>query len=142
MGEVRRYFRDTSWPVRLPRRLQELRLAINAVGAHLAQSLGRPATTADLAEQLGISEDDVAEGLQAIQAFRSVSLDEPASGTTLAEMIGNGDLALRFFGDKTQSQIGAEIGLSIVCCQAPPGPESGLPKIGLLLGRNLMNLRS
>jgi RNA polymerase sigma-B factor len=139
MGEVRRYFRDTAWPVRLPRRLQELRLAINAVSAHLAQELGRPATAADLAARLHLPEADVVEGLQAIQAFRAVSLDQPATAdASLAELIGADDLAIglvedretllplllklpdrerhilamRFFGDRTQSQIGEELGLS------------------------------
>jgi RNA polymerase sigma-B factor len=140
MGAVRRHFRDTAWPVRLPRRLQELRMAVNSVGAHLSQTLGRPATAADLAERLGISESEVREGLQAIQSFRSVSLDHPAfgDGRSPVEAIGADDLALglvddresllpllralpdrerqilslRFFGDKTQSQIGTEIGIS------------------------------
>jgi RNA polymerase sigma-B factor len=140
MGEVRRHFRDTAWPVRLPRRLQELRMAINTAGVHLSQTLGRPATPADLAERLGIPESEVHEGLQAIQSFRSVSLDQPAfaDGLSPAETIGADDLALglvddlesllpllrqlpdrerqilslRFFGEKTQSQIGTEIGIS------------------------------
>jgi RNA polymerase sigma-B factor len=140
MGEVRRHFRDTAWPVRLPRRLQELRMAINTASVHLSQTLGRPATPADLAERLGIPEAEVREGLQAIHSFRSVSLDEPAfaDGRSPAETIGADDLALgrvdnlesllpllrqlpdrerrilslRFFGEKTQSQIGTEIGIS------------------------------
>ncbi|MQM25647.1 SigB/SigF/SigG family RNA polymerase sigma factor [Glycomyces albidus] len=140
MGEVRRYFRDTAWPVRLPRRLQELRMAINTADAHLSQTLGRPATPADLAERLGIPETAVREGLQAIHSFRSVSLDQPSpsGGLPPAEAIGADDLALgsvddlesllpllralpdrerrilslRFFGGRTQSQIGTEIGIS------------------------------
>lgn len=140
MGEVRRHFRDTAWPVRLPRRLQEMRMAINTASAHLSQTLGRPATTVDLAERLGVSEAEVLEGLQAIQSFRSVSLDQPAfaDGDRPAETIGADDLALglvdnresllpllrqlpvrerqilslRFFGEKTQSEIGTEIGIS------------------------------
>lgn len=140
MGEVRRHFRDTAWPVRLPRRLQELRMSINSAGPRLSQTLGRPATPADLANGLGIPETEVREGLQAIQSFRSVSLDHPAfaDGFTPADTIGADDLALglvdnlesllpllrqlpdrerqilslRFFGDKTQSQIGTEIGIS------------------------------
>ena len=140
MGEVRRHFRDTAWPVRLPRRLQEMRMAINTARVHLSQALGRPATAADLAERLGVPETEVLEGLQAIQTFRSVSLDQPAfdDGNSPAETIGADDLALdlvdnlesllpllrelpdrerqilslRFFGEKTQSQIGTEIGIS------------------------------
>lgn len=140
MGAIRRHFRDTAWPVRLPRRLQELRMAINTASDHLSRTLSRPATAADLADRLGIPESEVHEGLQAIQSFRSVSLDQSAfaDGLSPAETIGADDpafgrvddlesllpllrqlpererqiLSLRFFGEKTQSQIGAEIGLS------------------------------
>ncbi|GAA2272098.1 SigB/SigF/SigG family RNA polymerase sigma factor [Glycomyces scopariae] len=141
MGEVRRCFRDTAWPMRVPRRLQELRLAINQATADLAQELGRPATCADLAGHLDLTEDEVAEGLEARQAFRSVSLDAPAFAedrAPLRETIGAEDLALelvenhealvpliqglpereqrilalRFFDEKTQAQIGEEIGIS------------------------------
>ncbi|GAB4006068.1 hypothetical protein GCM10029992_55710 [Glycomyces albus] len=76
MGEVRRHFRDASWPMRVPRRLQELRALINQAGAELAQRLDRPATDADLACHLGITESEVAEGNEAAQAYRAVSLDE------------------------------------------------------------------
>lgn len=140
MGEVRRHFRDTAWPVRLPRRLQEVRMAITTAGVHLSQALGRSATAAELAERLGIPESEVLEGLQAIQSLRSVSLDQPVheDGFTPAETIGADDLALdlvdnltsllpllrqlpdrerrilalRFFGEQTQSQIGTQLGVS------------------------------
>ncbi|GAB3651713.1 RNA polymerase sigma factor SigF [Glycomyces tarimensis] len=142
MGEVRRHFRDTSWPMRVPRRLQELRLSINHGNAELAQRLGRPATPAELAEHLGITEDEVHEGYEASQAYRAVSLNEAPfeddERTTLAESVGEEDaalefvedheslvpliqelpererkiLALRYFGDMTQTQIAAEVGIS------------------------------
>ncbi|MQM26275.1 SigB/SigF/SigG family RNA polymerase sigma factor [Glycomyces albidus] len=142
MGEVRRHFRDTAWPMRVPRRLQELRLAINQASADLAQELGRPATCADLAEHLDLTEAEIEEGLEARQAFRSVSLDEPvcqdADRAPLCETIGAEDLALelvenheallpliqdlparerrilalRFYEEMTQAQIGEEIGIS------------------------------
>ncbi|MDN3241814.1 SigB/SigF/SigG family RNA polymerase sigma factor [Glycomyces tritici] len=140
MGEVRRHFRDTAWPVRLPRRLQEVRMAITTAALQLSQTLGRPATAGDLAERLGIPESEVLEGLEAIKSLRSVSLDQPVheDGLSPVETIGSEDLALelvdnltsllpllrrlptrerqilalRFFGEKTQSQIGTEIGVS------------------------------
>ena len=142
MGEVRRHFRDTSWPMRVPRRLQELRLSINQANSELAQTLGRPATCAELAEHLGISEHEVVEGYEARQAYRAVSLDEPPfedeERVPLAESVGEEDaslefvenheslvpliqelpdrerriLALRFFSDMTQTQIAEEVGIS------------------------------
>ncbi|WP_026929370.1 SigB/SigF/SigG family RNA polymerase sigma factor [Glycomyces tenuis] len=142
MGEVRRHFRDTAWPMRVPRRLQELRLAINQGSAELAQVLGRPPSDGELAEHLGVSVAEVAEGLEARAAYRAVSLDEApfegAERASLAESVGVEDaglalvenheslvpliqelpsrerriLALRYFGDMTQTQIAQEVGIS------------------------------
>jgi RNA polymerase sigma-B factor len=142
MGEVRRHFRDTTWPMRVPRRLQELRLSVNQANGELSQQLGRPPTDAELAEHLGITEREVQEGFEARQAYRAVSLDEPPfedeQRLPLAEMIGEEDtalefvenhetlapliqelperertiLALRYFGDMTQSQIAEQVGIS------------------------------
>lgn len=142
MGEVRRHFRDTSWPMRVPRRLQELRLSVNRGSAELAQRLGRPASVGELAEYLGVSEAEVAEGYEARQAYRAVSLDEPpfedGERAPLSESVGSEDaalelvenheslvplirelpvrerriLALRYFRDMTQTQIAAEVGIS------------------------------
>ena len=49
LGELKRHFRDRTWDVRVPRRLQELRLEISEVYGTLAQTLGRSPTVADLA---------------------------------------------------------------------------------------------
>ncbi|WP_026931946.1 sigma-70 family RNA polymerase sigma factor, partial [Glycomyces tenuis] len=98
MGEVRRHFRDTAWPMRVPRRLQELRLAINQGSAELAQVLGRPPSDGELAEHLGVSVAEVAEGLEARAAYRAVSLDEApfegAERASLAESVGVEDAGL------------------------------------------------
>ncbi|MEU5870746.1 RNA polymerase sigma factor SigF [Glycomyces sp. NPDC047369] len=142
MGEVRRHFRDTTWPMRVPRRLQELRLSLNNASAELAQRLGRPPTEAELADHLGVTEREVLEGLEARQAYRPVSLDESPfeqdGRLPLAETMGDEDtalelvenheslapliqelpererkiLALRYFGDMTQTQIAEEVGIS------------------------------
>jgi len=143
MGEVRRHFRDTSWPMRVPRRLQELRIALNQAGGELSQRLGRPPTDTEMAEHLDITVEEVQEGYEARQAYRAVSLDEPpfADGdrrSTIAESVGEEDtalelvenheslvpliqelpqrerkiLALRYYGDMTQTQIAEEVGIS------------------------------
>jgi RNA polymerase sigma-B factor len=142
MGEVRRHFRDTTWPMRVPRRLQELRLSLNRAGAELSQDLGRPPTEEELAAHLGITVREVQEGYEARQAFRAVSLDEPPfedeNRLSLVETIGGEDdalelvenhetlapllqelpererkiLGLRYFGDMTQTQIAEEVGIS------------------------------
>src|SRR6476619_7142233 len=64
IGEIKRYFRDKGWAIRVPRRLQELRLSITAATAELTQQHGRSPTISELAERLGVSDEDVIEGLE------------------------------------------------------------------------------
>ena len=98
IGEIKRFFRDTSWSVHVPRRLQELRLDLARAGDALSQQLDRAPTVAELAEELGISADEVVEGMTASNAYTASSLDarteedEAGSGdTTLADKIGYED---------------------------------------------------
>jgi RNA polymerase sigma-B factor len=56
-GELKRHFRDKTWHVRVPRRLQELSLQINRATDELTQELGRSPTVADLAARLEIGEE-------------------------------------------------------------------------------------
>ena len=140
-GEVRRYFRDRSWDVRPPRRIQELRAAVHAASGDLAQTLGRDATIGEIATHLGIEREDVVETLTAMDGYRSASLDAPTSvsGTgTLADLMGGPDaaldqvvdiesvrpliaslgererriLAMRFFDGCTQQEIADAIGVT------------------------------
>jgi RNA polymerase sigma-B factor len=142
VGEIKRFFRDTSWSVRVPRRLQELRLDLAKAGDELAQKLDRAPTVAELAEKLRIGEDEVVEGMAASNAYTASSLDaqpdEDDSEGALADRIGYEDhgidgveyveslkpliaglpqrdrkiLSLRFVGNLTQSEIGEELGIS------------------------------
>ncbi|HEX6968682.1 MAG TPA: SigB/SigF/SigG family RNA polymerase sigma factor [Micromonosporaceae bacterium] len=141
VGELKRHFRDRTWDVRVPRRLQELRLRIAEANGTLLQTLGRSPTVTDVATYLGVSEEDVIEGLEGALAYNTVSLSAPADGddgTELGDMIGVDDaqyeqaelrvalgpalagldqreqriLHLRFYHGLTQSQIAAQIGVS------------------------------
>ncbi len=76
-GELKRHFRDKGWSVRVPRRLQELKLAITNATGPLTQKLGRSPTVADLAQHLGVTEDDVIEGLDSGNAYTAMSLSTP-----------------------------------------------------------------
>ncbi|MEU6868293.1 SigB/SigF/SigG family RNA polymerase sigma factor [Streptomyces sp. NPDC046876] len=78
VGEIKRFFRDTSWAVRVPRRLQELR--IDAAKAHdaLEQGLGREPTDTELADHLHLTAEELAEGQKAAHAYSARSLDAPA----------------------------------------------------------------
>jgi RNA polymerase sigma-B factor len=142
VGEIKRFFRDTSWSVRVPRRLQELRLDLAKAGDELAQKLDRAPSVQELAEKLEIDEAEVVEGMAASNAYTASSLDaqpdEDDSEGALADRIGYDDhdlegveyveslkpliaelpardrqiLSLRFVGNMTQSEIGEELGIS------------------------------
>jgi RNA polymerase sigma-B factor len=142
VGEIKRHFRDKGWAVRVPRRLQELRLALSAASEELAHSLGRSPTVAEISARLGVSEEEVLEGLESANAYSTVSLDagtESDDGpAAMLDVMGTDDdalegveyreslrpllaqlaprerqiLMLRFFRNMTQSQIADEVGIS------------------------------
>ena len=142
VGEIKRHFRDKGWAVRVPRRLQELKLALTKAIGDLAQREGRAPTVAEIAAHLQMTEEEVLEGLESANAYSTVSLDAPDSGDddapAVAESLGMLDdalegveyreslkplleqlpsrekriLLLRFFGNMTQSQIASELGIS------------------------------
>ncbi|WP_329457544.1 RNA polymerase sigma factor SigF [Streptomyces sp. NBC_01497] len=98
IGEIKRFFRDTSWSVRVPRRLQELRLDLAKTSDELAQRLDRAPSVGELAEALGLTREEVVEGMTASNAYTASSLDaqpeedEGGGGeATLADRIGYED---------------------------------------------------
>jgi len=141
-GEIKRYFRDLRWSVRVERGVQELRLEIREASIALTQQLARAPRWAELAEYLHVSEGQIAEAQSASQAFQAVSLDTPLSaedGTaSLGDLLGEEDprlahtvdlesvqahwdelddqcqllLTLRFYGNMTQAEIGDRLGVS------------------------------
>lgn len=142
VGEIKRHFRDKGWTIRVPRRLQELKLSLTKATAELAQRNSRAPTVAELAKHLEMTEEEVLEGLESANAYSAVSLDAPEGGDadapSVADSLGVTDdalegveyreslkplleqlpprekriLMLRFFGNQTQSQIAAELGIS------------------------------
>ncbi|MCZ4103566.1 SigB/SigF/SigG family RNA polymerase sigma factor [Streptomyces sp. So13.3] len=100
-GEIKRYFRDTAWAVRVPRSLQERRIILLKAREALHTDLGRPPTTAEVAQHTGLSTAEVHQGVLATAGYTAESLDVPAAhddtGTsrhTLAERIGATDPGL------------------------------------------------
>ncbi|WP_423247129.1 SigB/SigF/SigG family RNA polymerase sigma factor [Streptomyces pratisoli] len=141
VGEIKRFFRDTSWAVRVPRRLQELRLDLAKAYDVMEQDLGRAPTAAELADRLGLTEEEVVEGQRAANGYvaRSIEpLEDDESTSPLTRRLGAEDpaldiiecleclkpliaelperertiLALRFGDDLTQSEIGERLGIS------------------------------
>ncbi|MFJ6483610.1 MULTISPECIES: SigB/SigF/SigG family RNA polymerase sigma factor [unclassified Streptomyces] len=79
VGEIKRYFRDTAWAVRVPRRLQELRIDLAKANDALEQELGHAPGARELAERLDITVAEVHEGRLAANGFASLSLDAPVT---------------------------------------------------------------
>jgi RNA polymerase sigma-B factor len=94
-GELKRYFRDKRWAVRVKRPVQELVLQVRDATGPLAQQLGRTPADSDLARHLGVSGDEVRQARQAQAAFQPFSLDAPQAGQdamfTLADTLGQED---------------------------------------------------
>lgn len=98
-GELKRHFRDHTWDVHVPRRVQDLRNQVRVAHRDLAQRPGgRAPTCAEVASATGLGEDDVLLGLEALESYSALSLDaEPAGsegGTPLADRLGSCDRAL------------------------------------------------
>ena len=139
VGEIKRHFRDKTWAVRVPRRLQELGASVTRATTELTQKLDRSPTPKEIANHLGITVDDVAEALESNAAYSTVSLDVTSeTSTSIGETFGALDEALegveyreslkpllsqlddrekrilqmRFFDNLSQSQIATELGIS------------------------------
>jgi RNA polymerase sigma-B factor len=96
MGEIRRYFRDRSWAVRVPRRLQENLVRVNAASQQIGAELGRAPTINEIGERLGLDPEDVLAALEVSPAQHSVSLEAAPAGrvdeaVTLADRLGAED---------------------------------------------------
>ncbi len=141
-GELKRYFRDKRWALRVERPVQELVLQVRDATWPLAQQLGRTPADSDLARHLGVSAADLQRARQAQLAFQPSSLDMPLAGQaatiTLADALGEEDprlehmlamhavathwgelppreqqiLFMDFHGDMTQAQIGQRLRIS------------------------------
>lgn len=159
MGEVRRHFRDRGWALKVPRRLKELQGQLIQARSELSQLSGRAPTPSELAQHLGIDRETVVDALIAGSNYSTLSTDAPVGvdgdGGTLSSTLGGLDaglakvvdvetvrpliaalperertvLMMRFFGDKTQTQIAQHLGISQM-------------HVSRLLNRTLETLRS
>jgi RNA polymerase sigma-B factor len=141
IGELRRHFRDRTWGVHVPRRMQEMSLDVGRASAELTGELRRSPTVAELAAHLRVGEDEVLTALETSAAYAPVSLNTPArvdGDAELGDLVGDPDsdldavddrvtvsallcrlpererriLAMRFYGNRTQTDIASELGIS------------------------------
>ena len=80
VGEIKRHFRDKGWAIRVPRRLQELRLALTTATGELSQRHGRAPTVHELAEHLKTTPEQVLEAMEVGSAYSTVSLSTGPGG--------------------------------------------------------------
>jgi RNA polymerase sigma-B factor len=142
LGEIKRYYRDKTWSVRVPRELQEFALRIERESEHLTARLGRPPTIDEVADAVGAPREAVLEARGALGAYHAGSLEDSRSGrdgddpvlsvlgcdeagydrveqrVLLDSMLGcltrreRDVVRLRFEHDLTQMKIAEEIGIS------------------------------
>lgn len=141
-GEIKRYFRDRTWAVRPPRSAQERHLDLRRTSAAMTLRLGRAPKVAELAEELGITTENVLEAMEAGAAYRATSLDArrpgDEEGLTLGDRLPSEEAAsrpaevrvlvgqlldtlpareaeilrLRFYDELTQTEIAERVGIS------------------------------
>ncbi|WP_435882733.1 RNA polymerase sigma factor SigF [Streptomyces xanthochromogenes] len=166
VGEIKRFFRDTTWAVHVPRRLQELRVEIAKAKETLARDLDRDPTVSELAALLDRDEEEVVEGLVAANGYTAGSLDmsadaEESGGTaggrsrTLVDFIGEEDPGMEkvenlqslapLMGELTERErriVSMRFGLELT--QAEIGTELGVSQmqVSRLLTRILAKLRA
>ncbi|MET9464497.1 SigB/SigF/SigG family RNA polymerase sigma factor [Streptomyces sp. NPDC006544] len=162
-GEIKRHFRDTSWAVRVPRRLQELRIDLAKAKEGLTALLDRPPTVADLAAHLDLTEEEVIEGIVASNGHTSGSLDAlqadhgdgRTDGHSLADTMGAEEPALEHveniqslaplleqLSDQERRMLSMRFGEELT--QAQIGAALGISqmKVSRLLTRVLAHLRT
>ena len=90
VGELKRHFRDKGWAIRVPRRLQEVALRINAVLPELAQEHGRSPTIEEIAARCEATPEEILDAMEAVQAYSTSSLDTPVGedGMAPVEVLG------------------------------------------------------
>ncbi|MEU3202420.1 SigB/SigF/SigG family RNA polymerase sigma factor [Streptomyces cyaneofuscatus] len=165
VGEIKRFFRDTSWAVHVPRRLQELRVDLAKAKEALAADLDRDPTVQELAEHLGMDEAEITEGIVASNGYTAGSLDMPTDssesgpqntdGRTFADVLGEPDPAIEtvenlhtlapLLGELDERErriIDMRFGQELT--QAQIGAELGISQmhVSRLLSRMLGKLRS
>ncbi len=143
-GELRRHFRDSTWTMRVPRRMKDLHVRLGRATSELTQKLGRRPTASELARELHCTVDEVLESLDLASAYRPSSLSavpsdddaaaasDPADESALTQLAAMADrvtlhqllvdlpsrertvLYLRFFTEMTQSEIAERVGVSQV----------------------------
>ncbi|MFE7749691.1 sigma-70 family RNA polymerase sigma factor [Streptomyces sp. NPDC057428] len=165
VGEIKRYLRDTTWSVHVPRRLQELRVDLAKAKEKLAAGLDRDPTVRELADHLGLTEAEITEGIVAANGYTAGSLDTPSDAAdpagratgarTYAEVLGAPDPAMEAVENlqtlaplldelDARERRTIDLRFGVEMTQAQIGEELGISQmhVSRLLGRTLGKLRT
>ncbi len=140
LGEIRRHFRDKTWVVHVPRGIQDMHATVNRTIEEMTGRLRHSPSVQEVAEELGLSQDEVLDAIAAGAAYQPLSLSRPprngeeddpidigieeegfewaegraAIGNSLSQLPVREQriLQLRFDGGKTQSEIAEIVGIS------------------------------
>ncbi|GAA1987130.1 SigB/SigF/SigG family RNA polymerase sigma factor [Catenulispora subtropica] len=104
-GEIKRHFRDTTWDLHVPRRMQELSAAVRGAQEELTQRLGTAPSAEDVAFFLDLPLDEVVDAYEAVAAYHTASLDTPVAladgdGATLGDLLGGEDPGIDLVVDR------------------------------------------
>lgn len=110
VGELKRYFRDKGWAIKVPRRLQELSFKVNQAVDVLTQKQQRSPSIPEIAEYLGVTSDEVLEAMETSEAYNFVSLESDRGGDgsdsfSILEYIGRDDALMAGIEDRTTLQV-------------------------------------
>ena len=116
VGEIKRHFRDKGWALHVPRRLQDLNLAVTRAAETLSTELGRCATVDDIAAKLGVTSERVLEAQELGHAYCALSLDAELAAsekhskpTNRAERIGIVDADIELFENAASLKRACEV---------------------------------
>ena len=106
VGELKRYFRDKGWAIKVPRRLQELSFKVNQAVDALTQRFQRSPSIAEIGEYLGVTSEEVLEAMETSEAYNFVSLESDRGGDggdsfSILEYIGQNDAIMEVIDDRT-----------------------------------------
>jgi RNA polymerase sigma-B factor len=106
LGEIKKYFRDKSWTLKMPRRIQELSKKISDAKIHLTQTMQKTPSIRDIAEYLESTEEEILEAMEASKTFTPKSLDmkyengSEEKDISLLDVVGQEDFHFKNFEDK------------------------------------------
>lgn len=110
MGEIKRFFRDKTWSINVPRRIKDLNIVINKTIERLSSELSHPPTYEEIAKSVGCAVEDIIEAHDALQSYHVVSLDKEINtesgegSSTLSDMIGSVDRKIDNLSDRLSLQ--------------------------------------